>query len=210
MADTKMTVGGLEVDGFDEAGIPSVAKFSTGTATYQTPILDEITHASVTIDYIHHETHEGSHYSYINAQDLTNAQTVSFVVSTPDTDKFAHFGFTLSAEAEFDLQMFEGASPGTIGTIVSAPAKINNNRNSAGTATTLIYHTPTLGEGSKGTLIARWHGGAGKTVGGVAGTDSEIVLKRNTKYWFDVKNETTSNNFFSWVVGWYEHTNRSA
>ena len=169
---------------------------------------DSTTGAMSTVDYAHHEVHSGSYFEYVNAQELTNAQTVSFVVVTPNTTKWAHFGFEIEGEAEFDLQMFEGATPSAVGTVVSAPAVINANRNVSDVHTTLIYHTPTLGGGSKGTLIRRFHSGSGKAAGGKAGTPNEIILKQNTKYWFDLTNATSSDNWISWYIAWYEHTNK--
>ena len=162
---------------------------------------DDITGAAIIVDYIHHEIHEGDYFTYTNAQELTNAQTISFVVVTPNTTKWAHFGFQIEGKAEFDIQIFEGATPDANGTLVSAPAVINANRNVVDTHTTLIYHTPTLGVGSKGTLIKRWHSGSGKTAGGAAGTLAETVLDQNNKYWFDITNSTTSNNWLSWIAG---------
>lgn len=170
---------------------------------------DAVTNAVTTVSYEHHEVHSGSHFSYNNAQDLTNGQTVSFLVVTPDTTKWSHFGFLLDGEAEFDLQMFEDATPDADGSAVSSPAVINSNRNSATTPTLTITSGPTVGGGSKGTLIKRWHSGNGKQAGGSAGTGSEVVLKQNTKYWFDLTNSTTSNNFLSWDVEWYEHTDKA-
>ena len=169
--------------------------------------VDGTTTALKTINYAHHEVHEGDHFDYISTQDLTNGQVISFVVVTPNTTKWAHFGFLLSAESEFSLDVYEGATPTANGTVVSAPAVINSNRNSTNVHTTRIYHTPTLGGGSKGTLIKKWHGGSGKQVGGTAGTQAELILKQNTKYWFDITNMTANNNFVDWIVEWYEHTN---
>ena len=169
--------------------------------------VDGTTTAIKTVDYSHHEVHSGSHFSYTSTQDLTNGQVVSYVVVTPDTTKWAHFGFILSAQAEFTLDMYEAATPAANGTLVSAPAVINDNRNSETVHTTHIYHTPTLGGGSKGTLIKKWQGGSGGKVGGSAGTSEEIILRRNTKYWFDITNGTALNNFISLLVEWYEHTN---
>lgn len=171
--------------------------------------VDEATGALTTIDYAHHEVHEGSHFSYTNAQDLTNAQTISFTLVTPNTARWSHFGFEVNGEAEYDIQIFEGAtSLGNVGTPVTNPAVINDNRNSPTTNTLVINATPTLGGGSKGTLIKRLHAGSGKQDGGVAGTGHELILKQNTIYWVDVTNATTSNNFISWEVGWYEHTDK--
>lgn len=176
--------------------------------TVLTSAVDGATTALKIIDYAHHEAHAGSHFTYISTQELTNAQVVSFVVVTPNTTKWAHFGFLLSGAAEFSLDVYEAATPTANGTLVSAPAVINNDRNSGTVHTTHIYHTPTLGGGSKGTIIKKWHGGAGKKVGGQAGTAQEIILRQGTKYWFEITNMTASNNFVDWVVEWYEHTNK--
>lgn len=167
---------------------------------------DDYSGALTTITFAHHELHEGHHFQYANAQDLTNAQTISFTLVTPDTTRYANFGFELNGESEYDMQLFEGAAGLTsVGTPVTNPAVINNDRNSATTNTMVINSGPTLGAGSKGTLIKRIHIGSGRGVGGVSGTDQEIILKRNTIYWVDITNATATNNFLSWIVSWYEH-----
>jgi hypothetical protein len=158
------------------------------------------TRAIITVDYARHEVHEGDFFEYVNAQNLTNSQTISFLVITPDTTKWAHFGFKVDGESEFDLQMFIDATPDNIGSIVSNPAVINANNNASAVHTTMLYEAPVLGAGSKGTLIKRWHGGSGKSAGGSAGTITEVILKQNTKYWFDVTNSTVSNNFVTWFA----------
>lgn len=38
------------------------------------------------------------------------------------------------------------------------------------------------------------------------GTIENWILKENAKYWWDITNATTSNNFISWVVNWHEYT----
>lgn len=196
---------------YDTNGVPQAVDVTDGwvhvTDSDISNAVDGVTTALKIIDYVHHEIHDGSYFEYINAVDLAGAATVSFVVVTPDTTKYAHFGFRIESELECDLQMFEGATGITNGSLVSAPAVIAANRNMSDVHTTLIYTGPTLGGGSKGTLIARWHTGSGKVTGGSAGRDTEIILKRNTKYWFDLTNVADpQTNFISWTVGWYEHT----
>lgn len=174
---------------------------------YANVIIDPLSGALIEIDFAHHELHEGDHFSYTNAEDIGNSATVSFTLTTPNTTKWSHLGFNVSAEAEFDLQIFEGATGLTSsGTVVSNPAVINDNRNSTNANTMIIRSGPTLGGGSKGTLIKRFHGGSGKLTGGTAGTGEELILKQNTIYWIDLLNSTTSNNFIGWIVEWYEHT----
>ena len=169
--------------------------------------VDGVTTAIKTIDYAHHEAHAGSFFEYVNAIDLGGAATISYVVVTPDTTKYAHFGLSVDAELEFDLTVYEGATGITNGSLATNPAVINANRNVSDVHTTLIYTGPTLGGGSKGTLIRHWHGGSGKNIGGRAGTTAELILKRNTKYWFDLTNVVTpGSNYISVYAGWYEHT----
>lgn len=180
----------------------------TSIKTILSNAVDGVTTAIKTIDYVHHEAHSGSYFEYVNSIDLAGSATISFVIVTPDTTKYAHFGFSVDAELEFDLQVFEGASPEANGSIASNPAVINANRNVSDVHTTLLYTGPTLGAGSKGTLIRHWHGGSGKDIGGKAGSSQELILKRNTKYWIDLTNiATPAANFISIFAGWYEHTN---
>lgn len=175
--------------------------------------IDDLTRALITVDYAHHEVHEGSHYLYINAQNVAASTTIPFTIVTPNSAKEAHFGFIVQGEAEWDLQIFEGATGLTsAGTPVSNPAVVNNNRNSSKVNTTILNGSPILGGGSKGTLIVRKHAGAsGPSAAadqtGQAGTGEEIILKRNTTYWIDLSNIDTGTNWLSWVVEWYEHTN---
>ena len=179
----------------------------TGDSTYQTPRLDSITHAQTTIDYAHHEIHDGNAYEYSNALDFTNAETKSFLLTTEDSTAWAHFIFEIEAESEFNVDFYEGATPDTVGSAVTAPAVINKDRNSNNEAG-MTLTSPTLGAGAKGTLIRRHHGGSGKKAGGGSRGAIEIILAQDTAYWVDITNVSTSNNFIAWMIEWYEHTNK--
>ena len=158
----------------------------------------------VTEDIAHEEIHEGHHYAYVNAQDVGGSSTISFLMVVPDTVYVPHFLFSLQGESEFDLQIFEGATPQANGTLVTNPGIFNRNRNKPDNNGMKIYSSPTLGAGSKGTLLERFHTGSGRQIGGEARGNSEIVLRRNTKYWADLANLSATANFLSWVVDWYE------
>lgn len=175
-----------------------------------TLLLDETTGAIVTMDYAHHEVHEQRHFIYSNAQDIGISTTINFTIVTPDTTRISNFGFMINGEVEWDLQLFEGATGLTsVGTPVSNPPVINNDRNSVITNGMVINATPTLGGGSKGTLIWRSHAGSGRSIGGAAGTGEELRLKRNTIYWIDLANISNSSaNFIDWIVEWYEHIDK--
>lgn len=168
-------------------------------------LIDDLSHAIISITQAHHAVHDGSFFTYTNAMELSNGQTISYVISVPDTTKYPHFGFIIDGENEFDLAIYEDATPDDDGTIVSNPPVINANRNSTNTNTLILTSSPTLGGGSKGSLMRRWHGGSGKSLSWKAGTEEESVLRKNTKYWIDVTNSSTSNSWISWQIGWYEY-----
>lgn len=155
-------------------------------------------------DLAHHEIHEGNHYAYINAQDIAGSTTISFVIVVPDTPYVPHMEFFLNGESEYSLEIYEDATPDDEGTLVATPGIFNRNRNKPDNNSTKIYSGPTLGAGSKGTLLSRIHVGSGNNVGGETRGDNEIILRSNTKYWVDITNISATANYISWVVDWYE------
>lgn len=156
------------------------------------------------IDLAHMEIHEGNHYCYVSAQDVGGSTTISFVIVVPDTPYVPNLEFFVSGELEYGLDIYEGASPQADGTAVTSPAIVNRNRNMPDVNGMKIYSGPTLGTGSKGTLIQRFHAGSGRLQGGDTRGDNELVLRRNTKYWIDLINATANNNWISWIADWYE------
>ena len=179
------------------------------TRTETEPVrLDASTHAMIGITYAHHEIHSGTHFVYADAKDIANAATESFTLTVADSKAWPHLTFNVNGQAELGIDIYEGATPDTPGTVVSGPAVINRNRNSGNANTMIIKDGPAIGAGSKGTLILRTHAGSGKAGQGDVRGQAELVLKQNTMYWIDVINATTSDNFISWVADWYEHTDR--
>ena len=177
-------------------------------STYTTPRIDSATYAIETIEYPHHEIHDGNSYEYTNALDFTNAETKSFILAVADTTAWVHFTFDISGELEYNVDFYEDASPDADGAAVSAPAVINKDRNSGNTPGLVLTGGPTLGAGAKGTLIRRHHAGSGKKAGGTSRGEAELILDQGKKYWVDITNVSTSNNFIAWSVAWYEHVNK--
>lgn len=170
--------------------------------------VDSTTQVNTFIEYAHHEVHAGSSFEHTDAEDFTTGETKSFLLITPDTKKWAHFYFDAVGELEYNIDFYEDATPDNDGGLVQDPPVINRNRNqSANTCTMCIYSNPTVGGGSKGSLIRQHHAGSGKKSGGDSRSAGEIILKQNTKYWVDITNSTTSNNYIGWSVIWYEHEN---
>lgn len=205
--DANIQVGDVDVSVGNPVPIVQTGTVTIlGNVTVVAPV-DEPSGSLQSVTFAHHKVHGGDHFIYANAQDLTNGQTISFTLVTPATTMWSHFGFELDGESEYDLQIYEGATPQSVGTPVANPAVINNNRNSATANTLVINSSPTLGGGAKGSLIYRIHRGSGRGTGGESGTGQELILKQDEMYWIDLTNATANNNFISWVVSWYEHTN---
>lgn len=100
------------------------------------------------------------------------------------------------------MTVYEGITS-TEGTGIT---EFNRNRNSATEATCVVVHTPTVS--NTGTLLRTKHFGTGKTAGVETHENDEWVLKQNTKYLIRLTNATTSANYCTLVLNWYEHTNK--
>jgi hypothetical protein len=175
----------------------------TSDTTSQVPRIDTATHTLQTIEYEHHEIHLGSSFTCSYTADIGNGANMDIEIVTPDTTEWAHFLYELEVEAESHLTIYE-ASTLTEGTALVVH---NRDRNSATANTTLVYHTPT-GITTGTTKIREAHIGSGKTIGGGNRGTQEFILKRNTKYLIRITNATTSNNYMSIKLDWYEHTNK--
>jgi len=179
----------------------------TSTTTIQPIQLDGATYALMTIDYAHHEIHSGSHYFFQASHELGSAGTIVYLITTPNTDKYAHFVYTADGSAITQVDLYEGADR----TGTTAQTILNSNRNSANTSG-LTIHVGISSGTTDGTLIKTYKGGAASAQSRTAPTtrgDSELVLKRNTKYLFRITSSTAAN-LCNLKFEWYEHTDKTA
>ena len=187
---------------------------------YRDAGLDKATRALLIMDYVHHEVHEGSHYTAMwSVADIgaattpADAMTLTFV--TPDTTKWCHMVALFSGVGGALCTIREGgtgeASP--TGTVLCN----NNNRNSTNTSGILDL-TGTAGKMSYdneldtgGTLLrSEYISGASTNQnkgGSVSAERFEWVLKQNTRY--QIAMRSTATVAASIVVHWYEHTSKS-
>lgn len=170
---------------------------------------DGVSWALTTIPFEHHEIHDGSAFVASGTADLASGGTIQALIKTPAGTKFAHAALEVITEAEAAFNFYEGYVVGAAGTVGTNVAAQNRNRNSSGTATTLIYTGPSVGTaaGTIGTLIYASHWNASKGPNIERGV-SEWVLKPNTQYLLEVVNATAAANYTAWAVNWYEHTNK--
>ena len=168
--------------------------------------VDRATQGIITIDYAHHEIHSGSHYFYTDTVTLASSGTQDYLITTPNTTKWAHMLLAGIGSAITQFDLYEGSDR----TGTSAQTVINQNRNSSNTAGVTIHKGTSSGT-TDGVKIFTHKGGSS---GGVSRTessvrnDNEIILKQNTKYIFRVTSGTT-DNITSVGFSWYEHTNKA-
>lgn len=183
-------------------------KGRTSDITIQTPRIDAVTHTLQTIDYPHHEIHQGTHYFYTDCITLASAGTQDYLLTTPNTTAWSHLSFSFDGSAITALDVYEGTDK----TGTTAQTIVNNNRNSVNTSGNTL-HKGTSGGTTDGTKI--WCHKAGSSTGAASASgasssqSSEIILKQNTKYIFRLTSGT-NDNLVNLILGFYEHTNRTA
>lgn len=157
----------------------------------------------ISIDIAHHEIHEGDSYNFCETILLGNGATQDYILTTPNTTKWSHFGYIIDFnDGAGTFEIYEGTN--RVGTTLQSV--FNRNRNSSNTNTSTVHKGQTDGT-TDGTKICMRRAGSGKTLSGSAGSNMERVLKQNTKYLIRLTNNTTSNNNVSVEFDWYEHTN---
>ena len=178
----------------------------TSDTTRQVPRLDATTHVMMGIDYEHHEIHDGSHFFYTGSDTLASAGTVVYLITTPNTTKWAHMVMQVTGSAITQVDVYEGADR----TGTTAQTVWNSNRNSATTATTTVHKAVSAGT-TDGTLMwTRKSGSATQQsrTGLEASRGAEKILKQNTKYLIRITSGT-NDNLTNIQLDWYEHTNRT-
>jgi len=181
----------------------SQVSMQISNGTLKIPRLDNSTESIQTIEYEHHEIHAGTHF-YICGynSELSNNEELNYVVTTPNTTKWAHMTFDFASTLGASLQVFEGTGSVVSGTTATI---YNNNRNSATTSTLNVIQNPT--SVFSGTQISGYLAGANR-VSGFNSRDREMVLKQNTKYLFKFISLANSNSL-SYCGEWYEHTDNN-
>ena len=157
--------------------------------------------AITTIDFAHHEIHEGDAFTASYKVDVANGANLDLLIVTPNTDKRIHFTYVIEVELETDGSFYENVTA-TAGTAVAA---YNRDRNNLTAATLSVTHTPSAI--TAGNIVIRsGHYGSGKTIGGSDRTVNEMILKKNTKYLLRLTNViANATNYMSVRLNWYEH-----
>lgn len=170
--------------------------------------VDEGSGGLIGIDFEHHEIHEGDHYFLIDVADLAINNVFDMQFTTPNTTKRIHFVFELSATAEVEWYIYEGASIVLAGTSVTP---LNNDRDSSNSSecTVATITNNNLADANADTDVSGAtqiaHGIVGEKTrsGGNVNREREIILKANTVYC--MRGVFTAAAELSFVAEWYEH-----
>ncbi len=170
--------------------------------------LDSSTSVFETINYVHHEIHEGDHYYIEGHVTLANLGVLRVKLVTPNTPKWIHLIWAISSSGILETTLEEGPTGGMAGG--SAITPLNNNRNSSKTSGITV--TSGVGAaGVAGTVIskAKWGSiGFKSQIGGGASRDDELILKQNTTY-LRTFTSGADDNIIQFKASWYEHTDNS-
>jgi len=189
-------------------------------------VVDSATGALSSIEYEHHEVHNGNafHCHYENLCTNTNEKT-AIAFNTPNTTNWIHIIAAASVTSIARLSIIENPSidndEGTDLTVY------NRDRNSSTTSgITTIETTPQSGKATSfnetqaananitttTTLDSTVVGAAGANpakggAGMLARGSQEWILKQNYQYAFMVESLSDDDNYHTIELNWYEHTN---
>lgn len=155
-----------------------------------------------TIDFAHHEIHEGDHF-FVNGFGTVGAGTsLDFLVTTSTIN--AHMRLDVVASFQTEVYIYENPNYGTFvdGTGITP---FNSNRNSAGTSTLTLVLNRTIG--TAGTLLSSTSFGGSTSpqnkIGGGINREDELILKNNEDYVFRITSRS-AGNIISYKGFWYE------
>ena len=185
--------------------------------------IDASTNSLQSVDYAHHETHGGTHWTvFIQDDSVASGNKLSFSFKTPNSALLSHLVVDVASSGESITALIEDASSTADGDgEVAAPA-INRQRDSGGASslledtTTGSFNTAGLNKYSKavgaadhptGTTIDCLTAGSGGKSGGAARSSEEFVLARDTVYAAVMESKAAGNHMIL-KLDWYEHTDK--
>ena len=199
----------------------------TGDATYQVARLDVSTHAQNTIDYAHHEIHDGSAFTayYTVTTAATAGHRSGLYIRTPigiEIHLVASFSSSIAAVFSIHEDVVLDVNEGTNAVVIynrhRNSAKVSNCKDNAtnpaaGYCTTWTEAQIAAANLGAGTILRTepLEAGTGpKPAGGVGRDSQEYILKQDTRYLFMITNTPATANTHHILIDWYEHTPRSA
>jgi hypothetical protein len=165
--------------------------------------MDKYTRSLISIDFAHHEIHDGDTFMYHDVIDsLASGSSQDYLFTTPNTTKWIHIGHSSEFSAAGTVEIFEGTD--RVG--ITPQTLFNRDRNSAAVSTLTLAKGTSAGT-TDGTRIVYWKGGTNQAkTYSLHGTSEEKILKQNTKYIIRLTSRAEAN-VISFSSTWYEHEN---
>lgn len=168
-------------------------------------MIDVKSGASVVIEFDHHEVHHGHSFKLDDVQTVNGTQ--KWMVTTPNSKKYAHMIFDALCTGEMSMVVTEGADRD--GDAVLTP--INRNRIGTPAAADVIIHRGIKANGTTDGAITIKNVYVGITDEPSSETSesrgrNEYVLKPDTKYIVAIT--TIAEAKVSLHLDWYEHEDR--
>ena len=177
---------------------------------------DQSTRSLQTIEYEHHEIHDGSAFHNHMWADVSANDVLDIRLVTPDTDKHLHIGYQFDAEGEFHVTFLKNIAIVNTGTALSS---INHDHNSGKTSGMVAFDYVTnvsvaAANTDTNTSVAsvafKMVLGSGKQIGGDTDHSAEQILKRDEGYCIRFENQSPATKYVNWSFHWYEHTPKDA
>ena len=170
--------------------------FVNSDSNFQVLSTDARTATLVTIEIEHHYIHMGRAWSISGTATRAAGELVDYIFTTPNTQNLCHFRYTVTAEAEGTIGIYEAPtfSDGT-------PATALNRQREVNTASGLtIVSAPTVT--GVGTLLEVAPFGAGRDAGDNSSL-FEWVFAADESYLVRITSDAAGNEIF-WEWFWYE------
>ena len=170
-------------------------------------MLDSSHSVPISVDSVHHEIHEGHHFTVVVVDTDVDIAGPKYVrITTPNTVARMHFEAMVSADGAVLVEFYEDP------TLLAAGAALterNNDRNSSVTSVATTFEdTTTQAPNNDGTLLFAFRAGGtgvGQTrISAELSKRQEWVLKQNEDYLVKVTADADNTEVIV-VFAWYEH-----
>jgi hypothetical protein len=183
---------------------------------------DTTTGSAKTIDFAHHECHDGDYFcGYITGTAKGDGDFSTIYMKTPNTARWIHMycQWSSAGAAYFRIREYPVVTANT----GSHKIVTNKNRNSSNTSAvldnetvpvanyistdvTIADRTPSTAGDKGGLVIWEEYSGTAKQVGGSGRSEAEFILKQDRVYVFELESDAAANILSLQLYG-YEHTN---
>jgi hypothetical protein len=168
---------------------------------------DRVTGALTTIDYPHHEIHDGGDflvsYKSPDANPIADDATINLIITT--RSRYAHMVFRSASGGDMEVELLDG--PTVTAGSGNAMTAFNKNRASTRAATVGVRRDMTItddGTRIENELMPGGTGGA--SIGGASEQRPEWVLNISTVYAFRITNRAGNAQPMSIAIEWYEES----